>query len=79
MDQTDTPPKDLPVEQNPAWMDETKIPDIVQEKSQEVGIKLELEQWKNLTSLQRFVLIKLSRPSHENRNFLPAVEEFKLI
>lgn len=79
IDQTDAPPKDLPVEQNPAWMDETKIPDIVQEKSQEVGIKLELEQWKNLTSLQRFVLIKLSRPSHENRNFLPAVEEFKLI
>ena len=79
IDQTDTPPKDLLVEQNPAWMDETKIPDIVQEKSQEVGIKLELEQWENLTLLQRFVLIKLSRPSHENRNFLPAVEEFKLI
>ncbi|WP_365673088.1 nitrate reductase associated protein [Okeania sp. SIO3I5] len=24
-------------------------------------------------------MIKLSRPSHKNKNFLPAVEEFKLI
>ena len=70
---------DLVVEQNPAWMDETKIPEIVQEKAQEVGIKIKLDQWKNLTPLQRFVLIKLSRSSHENKNFLPAVEEFKLI
>ncbi len=77
--QTNTPAKDLVVEQNPAWMDETNIPEIVQEKAKEVGIKINLDQWQNLTPLQRFVLIKLSRPSHENQNFLPAIKEFKLI
>ena len=79
IEQTNTPAKDLPVEENPAWMDETRIPETVQEKAKEIGIKIKLEQWENLTPLQRFVLIKLSRPSHENQNFLPAVEEFKLI
>ena len=79
IDYTNAPAKDLVVEQNPPRMDETKIPEIVQEKAQEVGIKIKLDQWKNLTPLQRFVLIKLSRSSHENKNFLPAVEEFKLI
>ncbi len=79
IEQTNTCAKDLPVEQNPPWMDETKIPEVVQEKAKEVGIKINLDQWENLTPLQRFVLIKLSRPSHENQNFLPAVQEFKLI
>ena len=79
IEQTNTSATDLPVEENPAWMDETKIPETVQEKAKEVGIKINLDQWENLTLLQRFVLIKLSRPSHENQNFLPAVEEFKLI
>ena len=79
IDHTDTPAKDLSVEKNPAWMDETKIPETVQKKAQEVGIKIKLDQWKNLTPLQRFVLIKLSRSNHENKNFLPAVQEFQLI
>ena len=79
IDHTNTPAKDLSVEKNPAWMDETKIPEIVQKKAQEVGIKIKLDQWKNLTPLQRFVLIKLSRSNHENKNFLPAVQEFQLI
>ncbi|MGK7923343.1 MAG: nitrate reductase associated protein [Trichodesmium sp.] len=79
IEQTNTPPKDLPIAENPAWMDREKIPETIQEKAQELGIKIQLEQWQNLTPLQRFVLIKLSRPSHENQNFLPAVQEFKLI
>ncbi|WP_202221163.1 nitrate reductase associated protein [Okeania sp. KiyG1] len=76
---TDTPAKELSIELNPGWMDDTKIPDIVQNKAQETGVEIKLEQWKNLTPLQRFVLIKLSRPSHENKNFLPAIKEFQLI
>jgi hypothetical protein len=32
-----------------------------------------------LSPAQRFALIKLSRPSHENHNFLPALKEFELI
>ena len=34
--------------------------------------------WRSLTPAQRFALIKLSRPSHENRNFVPAMQEFGL-
>ncbi|NEQ62650.1 MAG: nitrate reductase associated protein, partial [Moorea sp. SIO4A1] len=32
-----------------------------------------------LTPIQRFALIKLTRPSHENKNFLPALKEFQLV
>ena len=77
--ETGTPAKDLVVEQYPAWMDGTNIPDTVQDKAKEIDVQITLEQWKNLTPLQRFVLIKLSRPSHENNNFLPAITEFNLL
>lgn len=76
---TDIPLKDLPIEETPAWMDETTIPDSVQQKAEEMKVKISQIQWKNLTPLQRFALIKLSRPSHENHNFLPALKEFHLI
>ena len=70
--------KDLPIEAKPEWMDDTNIPAILQEKAQEIGATLTVQQWQNLTSLQRFALIKLSRPSHENKNFVPAMQEFQL-
>ena len=76
---TEIPLKDLPIEENPAWLNSEKIADTVQEKAGELGVNLTLEQWQNLTPIQRFALIKLSRPSHENKNFLPALKEFKLI
>ncbi|MEB3341137.1 nitrate reductase associated protein [Okeania sp.] len=79
IEQTNTSAKDLPIPENPPWVDETKIPETVQEKAQEVGLQINLNQWKNLTAMQRFVLVKLSRPSHENKNFLPAIQEFNLI
>lgn len=73
-----SPASDLAIEPYPAWMNAEKIPDSVQEKAEEMGIKLTVEQWKLLTPVQRFALIKLSRPSHENQNFLPAIQEFNL-
>jgi hypothetical protein len=76
---TDIPLKDLPVEENPAWLDCHTIPETVQQKSEETGVKLTLQQWQNLTPVQRFALIKLSRPSHENHNFLPALKEFNIV
>jgi hypothetical protein len=76
---TGTPAKELEITPNPPWLDPDKIPLETQEKATELGVKITLEQWKNLTPLQRFALIKLSRPSHENRNFLPALKEFKLL
>ena len=76
---SDAPADELPVEPYPAWMDATTIPLILQEKAEEIGVTITLQQWVALTPLQRFTLIKLSRPSHENKNFLPAMQEFNLL
>lgn len=70
---------ELPVESHPAWMDANNIPASIQEKAKELGTNITSQQWIVLTPLQRFALIKLSRSSHENKNFLPAMQEFNLI
>ncbi|HEY9767874.1 MAG TPA: nitrate reductase associated protein [Coleofasciculaceae cyanobacterium] len=70
---------DLTVESAPDWENDFKIPDSVSEKSREAGFPLTVKRWTKLTRIQRFALIKLSRSSHENRNFVPALEEFHLI
>ena len=70
--------KELEVQSNPAWQNKEEIPTSLQEKIQEFEFELTKEQWQKLDDLQRFVLIKLSRPSHENKNFLPALKEFGL-
>jgi hypothetical protein len=79
LERTGTAAKNLPVEDGPAWLDATMIPETVEEKAKECGLKLTPQQWANLTPPQRFALIKLSRPSHENKNFLPALQEFNLV
>jgi hypothetical protein len=71
--------KELDICSYPEWLNLEKIPLNLLEKGQEFDFKLTLSQWHILTPLQRFVLIKLSRPSHENNNFLPALKEFNLI
>lgn len=76
---TGTPAKELTIDLHPLWNDDTKIPDQVQEKVGEFNLTLSVDQWASLQPLQRFALIKLSRPSHENRNFRYAVEEFGLL
>ncbi|MEA5533457.1 nitrate reductase associated protein [Crocosphaera sp. XPORK-15E] len=78
-DKTGSPAGELPIDSNPFWLDDKTIPDQVQEKAAEFEINLSLEQWEKLTPIQRFALIKLSRSSHENRNFYPALQEFQLI
>ena len=75
---TGQPAKELAIALNPLWLDQTSIPESVQTKAAEFDLNLSLEQWRNLPPGQRFALIKLSRPSHENRNFLPALKEFKI-
>jgi hypothetical protein len=71
--------KELAIESNPLWLNETNVPDSVQTKAQEHHVSLSLEQWSNLSPAQRFALIKLSRPSHENKNFIPALQEFGIL
>lgn len=70
---------DLPVETNPNWENSTVIPVSVTEQADQIGVSFSLENWQKLTTIQRFVLIKLSRSSHENHNFLPALKEFQAV
>lgn len=76
---TGTRADDIAVESHPAWIDGTNVPANVEQKVREFGVTLMPQQWADLTPLQRFALIKLSRSSHENDNFLPAMKEFNLI
>ena len=70
-------PRDVAVSDFPEWQNKEIIPDSVQAQSQVVGIELTLEEWVNFSLIQRFVLIKLSRSHHENKNFFPAIQEFR--
>ncbi|HBB35374.1 MAG TPA: nitrate reductase associated protein [Cyanobacteria bacterium UBA8803] len=76
---TGTPASELPIDPHPAWIDANVIVPSVWEKAREFGVSLATEQWAALSPAQRFALIKLSRPSHENKNFLSALKEFQLI
>lgn len=65
----------LPEDTSPAWTANI-VPTIVTDKLRELRLTLTDIQWANLTQLQRFALVKLSRPGHENRNFPVALNEF---
>ncbi|MBD2577307.1 nitrate reductase associated protein [Oscillatoria sp. FACHB-1406] len=79
IEHTGQPAGELAIDPHPPWLDTATIPEEVQLKAAEFGKQLTLQDWNNLTPEQRFALIKLSRPSHENKNFLPALQEFKLL
>ncbi|MGD1936929.1 MAG: nitrate reductase associated protein [Cyanophyceae cyanobacterium] len=70
-------PKDLPVEPVYPWQRE-ELPSETVDQATQVNVALSGEQWRSLSEIQRFVLVKLSRPGHENRNFIPALKEFGL-
>ncbi|MEB3360032.1 MAG: nitrate reductase associated protein [Synechococcales bacterium] len=76
---TSSPAQGLSIDPAPPWHNPSEIPPQIQEKAQAVDVPLSLEDWAALTPMQRFALIKLSRPSHENHNFLPALKEFRLV
>lgn len=68
----------IPVPENPPWARMEEIPYTIKEKLDETGSFFSLNQWQGLTDLQRFALLKLSYPGHENRNFPKALAEFGL-
>ncbi|TAF04608.1 MAG: nitrate reductase associated protein [Nostocales cyanobacterium] len=76
---TGTPATTLLIEPHPPWIDSQTIPPVLQQKAQEIGVTITLQVWGRLTPLQRFALLKLSRPGHENQNFPKALAEFNLI
>lgn len=58
------------------WENAAAVPEQVEAQAAALGVTLPAQAWRGLSVLQRFALVKLSRPGHENRNFLPALQEF---
>ncbi len=69
----------LSIDPHPPWLNDREIPPSITTKATEQQVNITLAQWANLTPLQRFALIKLTRSQHENNNFLPALKEFELL
>lgn len=63
----------------PLWGDIYAIPEMLVGKLNEFNWSITLNEWKELTNLQRFALLKLCRPRHENKNFPKAMMEFQLV
>jgi len=61
------------------WSSADALPSVLKEKLEESKMNISIAQWKNLSVLQRFALLKLTRPGHENKNFPKAMKEFGLI
>ena len=78
LDHTGSPATELPIQQNTAWARIDEIPHSIKEKLLEHSWSVSLQQWKSLTDLQRFALLKLSYRGHENKNFPKAMAEFGL-
>jgi hypothetical protein len=76
---TNNEAQDMEVDANPGWANTQLIPEILVQKLREQDSTITLKQWQCLNDLQRFVLVKLSRPGHENRNFPIAMSEFDLV
>jgi hypothetical protein len=77
--QTGHEPTMLEIDPAPAWLEDRSIPASIIDKVSVEGVELTLIQWQQLTPLQRFALIKLTRSTHENHNFVPAMKEFGLV
>jgi hypothetical protein len=68
----------FPIDQQPEWNSST-VPPELHRKAIELGVQIGTHQWRELTTLQRFALLKLCRSGHENRNFPIALKEFGLM
>jgi hypothetical protein len=69
---------DLLIVKNPLWATLTEVPGLFLEKLKELNLSVSVAQWQGLSALQRFALLKLCSPGHENKNFPLALEEFNL-
>ena len=65
--------------EEPGWNNPDRIPESLMEKFSDFNQQIDMAKWRSLTVLQRFALVKLSRPGHESKNFEKALLEFGLI
>lgn len=71
-------PTYMNIDTHPGWAKLYEVPIMLEERARDCGIGISLLQWRELSNLQRFALIKLSRPGHESKNFIKALKEFGL-
>ena len=67
--------KDLPPVSGASWQQLAELPVAVQESATARGVLLTLEQWAQLSELDRFALCKLARPGHDHHNLEAAFSE----
>lgn len=68
-----------PVEMPAPWNVSDAVPYTVTEYLREHALPVpSLQQWSNLSDLQRFALLKLTRQGHENKKLPLALKEFGL-
>jgi len=64
----------------PLWEARDRTPSAVADFARSVDVTPPSNgQWRGLSELQRFALLKLSRDNHDNVNFIPAMREFGLL
>jgi hypothetical protein len=61
------------------WKNLNEIPTPIKENALAHQCKISIQQWQQLTDIERFALVKLSTSSHESHNFIHAIREFNLI
>ena len=67
--------KDLPPVSGAPWQQLAELPAVVLEAATARGVVLTLEQWAQLSELDRFALCKLARPGHDHHNLEAAFSE----
>ena len=70
---------ELQIDENPAWQIVSQVNEELLAHAELYGWTITSIQWKTLSDLQRFALLKLCREGHENKNFPIAMREFKLV
>jgi hypothetical protein len=68
----------LEIDEQPQWAIGDTVPHQLVDKAREHDCTISADQWNQLSYLQRFALLKLQRPGHENKNFPIALQEFGL-
>ncbi len=69
----------LKFDASPLWANLENMPEALQQKAMEFNWIITVNKWKRLTHLQRFALLKLFSPGHQNKNFPKAMVEFGLV
>lgn len=72
-------PAPLGTDNIPPWYPGLPVNHALKEKAAEFNQQITMDDWMKLNNLQRFALLKLCRPGHENRNFPLAMKEFNLM